>query len=156
MTLLTHCLSSCLVLCTPSLLRVCECAHRSTRAYTLTHIHALSPLLSVKTAKFFTVEFTLMCLFFFFLYFSSFSRSDTKWSKGSEPRAVSWCPPIANHSHWDDGSHKVREELAGQSAWVVGRSLCPLGSSNTLFSEVKGQHTRPNTLIIILSCEQTR
>lgn len=60
------------------------------------------------------LEVELMCGVFPFC-FSSSSRSDTKWSTGSEPRAVSWSSAFANHSHWNDGSCEVRETLSGQS-----------------------------------------
>ncbi|XP_012373105.1 nucleophosmin-like [Octodon degus] len=33
-------------------------------------------------------------------------KRTTTWSVGSEQRAVSRCPAVANYSHWNDGSHE--------------------------------------------------
>lgn len=115
-------------------MRVCVFVSRTrTRAYFSLSLltlyannnHFLSLLLSLSLSlslvypKFLTQNRNLHsrthCVLSFSFCFSSSSRSDTKWSTGSEPRAVSWSPAFAHHSHRNDSSCEVRETLAGQS-----------------------------------------
>lgn len=83
----------------------------------------------------------------FLLLFSS-SRSDTERGAGSEPRAVPRSPAAADHSHWDDGHHEVRDMRSGPGPAGDGGGEGHVFSAGPLDGMESGEDNQPGVGVL--------